>query len=168
MRRLIKKIEVITNVSVIVAVIVFVLAVGWLLLRHNSSSRTHLSSIPKGTKLTLPTFDWLKSSQTLLLVLSVDCKYCTASTPFYQRLANELAPSGKTRLIALLPQSENLRKAYLADSKVDIESLQASPASVGAKGTPTLILIDRAGVVIKTWEGLLPPEAENEVLLAAK
>jgi hypothetical protein len=44
----------------------------------------------------------------------------------------------------------------------DVE--QVAPASVGAKGTPTLILVNASGVVIRTWEGLLPPDKQTEVL----
>lgn len=109
------------------------------------------------------------SPQTLVLVLSVDCKYCTASAPFYGRLVAQLALAHNTKLIALFPQAPNESREYLARLKVKIDDVQqAALPSVGAKGTPTLILVNASGVVIQSWEGLLPPDAETELLASVK
>jgi hypothetical protein len=44
------------------------------------------------------------------------------------------------------------------------EVKQAPPNSVGAKATPTLILVDGAGTVTNSWVGQLPPDKEAEIL----
>jgi hypothetical protein len=169
MNKAANRIEFITNLCVIGAALVFVSSLGWLALRHKSSIRAPRPSIAKGTKLTVPDMDWSGSPQTLVLVLSTECKYCTASAPFYRRIVNQGAQAHNTRLIALLPQAPNESRSYLAKLEVKIDTLyQNSLASVGAKGTPTLILVDASGIVIQSWEGLLPPDAESEVLAAVK
>jgi hypothetical protein len=104
-----------------------------------------------------------------VLVLSAACKYCTASAPFYRRLVSQGALTHGTRFVAILPQAPNESREYLAKLEVKIDDLmQAAPASVGAKGTPTLILVNASGVVIQSWEGLLPFNAETEVLAQVK
>lgn len=74
-----------------------------------------------------------------------------------------------TRFFAIFPQAPKESREYLARLEVKIDDLQqAAPASVGAKGTPALILVNASGVVIQSWEGLLPPNAETEVLAYVK
>jgi len=169
MKRAVKRVELIVNVSVIGAAVLFVSSVGWVALRP-STVRDRTSSIENGTKITLPGWDWSKSPQTLVLVLSADCKYCTASAPFYRRLVSRGGPEAQgTRLLAIFPRATKESREYLASLEVNIDDLQqAVPASVGAKGTPTLILVNASGVVIQSWEGLLPPHAEGEVLASIK
>jgi thioredoxin-related protein len=169
MKRVAERLELVTNICVIGAVLVFVFSVGWFALRQRSSTRTPSSSIKNGTRLTISEWDWSISPQTLVLVLSANCKYCTASAPFYRRLVSQGALTHSTRFVAILPQAPNESKEYLAKQEVRIDDLrQAPPASVGATGTPTLILVNGSGVVIHSWEGLLPPNAETEVLTYVK
>jgi thioredoxin-related protein len=169
MKRVAERLELVTNICVIGAVLVFVFSVGWFALRHGSSIRIPSSSIKNGTRLTISEWDWAISPQTLVLVLSADCKYCTASAPFYRRLVSQGALTHGTRFLAILPQAPDKSKEYLAKLEVMIDDLrQAPPASVGATGTPTLILVNGSGVVIHSWEGLLPPDAETEILAYVK
>jgi hypothetical protein len=102
---------------------------------------------------------------TLLLGLSTNCKYDSASAGFYQRLAQ--AASANTKLVAVLPQSREESEQYLTALKLPIEDIQqASPAALGIRGTPTLILVNSAGSVANFWIGLLPHDKEEEVLTA--
>ena len=168
-RTVAQKIEMIANICIIAATVVFVVSIGWFFLRSNPSLRNSRSSIQKGTKMTLPDVNWSTSPKTLLLVLSTDCKYCTASAPFYRRLVNLAGETRNTRLIAIFPQAANESREYLAKQEVKIDTLQqAAPASVGAKGTPTLILVDSNGVVIQSWDGMVLPDAESEILASVK
>ena len=136
--RIAEKIQVVANVCVIAAALLFILSIGWLFLRQFSFLRVHRSSIQKGTRITFPDFDWSLSPQTMLLVLSTECKYCTASTPFYRRLVEQTARTRNTRLIAIFPQAINESREYFAkyDVKIDVVR-QVIPASVGAKGRVT-------------------------------
>ncbi len=118
-----------------------------------------------GSRMSLPGVDWTERDQTLVFVLSTSCHFCTDSAPFYQRVVRESQRTGKTRLVAVLPQPTPDAVRYLKDVGVRIEKvLQAPLGSVGAPGTPTLILVDKAGTVKQTWIGRLPPERESEVL----
>lgn len=147
------RIQVVANICVVAAAFLFILSIGWTFLRHSSVSRLPHSSIHEGTRLTLSDWNWSVSRRTLLLVLSTRCKYCTANALFYRRLVNQTLLTKNTNLIAVLPQTIKESEEYFArlDIKIDIVR-QAVPASLGAKGTPTLILVDSNGTVIDSWE----------------
>lgn len=168
-RNVSQKLETTANISIVMTAVLFILCISWFFLRHSTSSYGSRSSIQKGTKIPFSNVDWSATRQTLLLVLSTHCKYCTASSAFYQRLLNRAKVTQNTRLIAIFPQAINESREYLAQQGVEIVTVQQlEPALLGIKGTPTLILVDADGSVIQSWEGMVPPEAESEVLASLK
>lgn len=129
---------------------------------HGGPSDPHIAA---GTKITVPGVEGAQSGDTLVLVLSTDCRYCTESADFYQRLAAEASKKGSVRLVALLPQPLSESRQYLERLRVPVgDTVQAPPDAVGAAATPTLILVDRTGVVKKSWVGKLPESAEKDVI----
>jgi thioredoxin-related protein len=115
-----------------------------------------------GKELPLSGVDWSKNERTLILALSSTCRFCTMSAPFYQRLASERK---NVRLIAVLPQPEAESQKYLSDLGVSVDEVRrVSMRSLGVRGTPTLILVDGAGVVTGEWRGKLAENQEHEVL----
>lgn len=164
-----ERIQVVANLCAIAAAFLLIVSIGWMVIRHSSLSRVPRSSIQHGTKLTLPDLNWSLSRQTLLLVLSTGCRYCTASAPFYRRLVSQTSLAKDTRLIAVFPQPLNESEEYFGKLDIKIKTLrQAMPASLGVKGTPTLILVDSNGTVIRSWEGVVPTAVENEILSSVK
>ena len=173
MKPVVEKIDRIVNICIVGAALTFVSSVGWVALLYRSTVKNPSASIEKGTKITIPGRDCSSSPQTLVLVLSTDCKYCAASASlsasFYRRLVSQALTAHSTRLLAVFLQATKASKEYLAKLDVKLADVQqAAPASVGAKGTPTLILVNASGVVIQSWEGLLPPNAETEILAYMK
>jgi len=72
---------------------------------------------------------------------------------------------GNTRLIAVLPQSVEAGRKYLSDLGITVDDIrQAQPSSLGVQGTPTLLLVNKDGVITSSWRGKLPPERELEVI----
>ena len=68
-------------------------------------------------------------------------------------------------MIALMPQEFGEASRYLDDGQVSVdEVVRLNPGSINVRGTPTLILVDREGVVLKTWIGKLTVEQEVDVL----
>lgn len=163
-----KKTELLANIAIIVvALLLGVVLVKRYLLPGNQAAPTRNVDprIPAGTKATLAGVDWAKNGQTLLLVLSRDCHFCTESAPFYQRLTRETAGRADVHLIALFPQEVEEGKKYLDNLGVSINEIrQAAPGSTGASGTPTLILVDANGVVKNSWVGKLSAPEESEIL----
>lgn len=124
-----------------------------------------LPQLRAGTKLSLPDVDWGKNDRTLLITLSQGCRYCSASAPFYQRIAQEAPGRRSVGLVALLPQPVGDARNYLNGLGVNVADVrQVALDSLGVVGTPTLILVNKQGVVINSWRGQLPPFKEEEVL----
>ena len=163
--RLIKTSEVLVNVSIIVvAILVVTVLVKNYLLSDKTRESTASSSILRGASLPVPNVDWSKANQTILLVLSERCHYCTDSAPFYRRLVERAGERG-SRVIAALPEDLNTSKAYLNHLGVSVDDvLQVNPSSLGTRATPTLVLLDNTGIVKDVWVGQLSPDKEREVL----
>jgi thioredoxin-related protein len=163
MKPLARRIETVANVAIIVvAIVVCVAAVKYFRTKATGSGAPG-PAIAAGTKINLPNEDWAKNRKTLLLALSTNCKYCSASAGFYQRLLS--TASSNTKLVAVFPQPSGESSQYLRDLQVAIEDIQqVSPTSLGVKGTPTLILVNSSGAVTKSWVGQLSPDKEQEVL----
>jgi hypothetical protein len=163
-----KKTELIANIAIIiVALLLGAVLVKRFLLPGNetTAARNADPHIPAGSKASLSGVDWARNGQTLLMVLSRDCHFCTESAPFYQRLARETAGRPDVHLLALFPQEVEEGKKYLDNLGISVSEIrQAAPASTGAGGTPTLILVDQNGIVKKSWVGKLSAPEESEVL----
>lgn len=107
---------------------------------------------------------WDKSDKNLVMVISTVCKYCNESSPFYQKLATRKAGTD-VRLLAVLPQTMDESVKYLAEKNISVdEVLQINPGQLNVRGTPTLLLVNRSGVVVDVWNGKLPPDKENELM----
>jgi hypothetical protein len=66
-------------------------------------------------------------------------------------------------LLSAFPlSSANIQLNFLSHLGVHLKQLQ--PTSIGVDGTPTLLLINKDGIVTDSWRGKLPPEKEREVI----
>lgn len=133
---------------------------------RNASGARELPSGPaQGTQLSVPGISWADSEETVVLALSDKCKYCTESAPFYKQLAAETAKRSGVRVVAVFPQDTSVGKKYLDDLGVSVGDVkQATLDSMGVRGTPTLMIVDKSGMVKQSWVGLLKAERETEVL----
>jgi hypothetical protein len=118
-----------------------------------------------GRNLSLPGVNWNDNGRTLVLALQPGCHFCTSSAPFYKQLVMRQSARPSLTLIAVLPSPVQDSKAYLDSLGVSIEDVRQSPlSSIGVSGTPTLLMVDRAGVVTGVWRGRLDHDHEAEVL----
>ncbi len=173
-----KKLETITNVAIIVTAALLCavlikhlffakpqpLPASALPVRADTPARKPPAGnqVQAGAKLPMSDVDWAKNGQTLVLAVSNKCHFCSESAPFYQRLVRD---RGQTRVVAVLPQTVDEGKAYLAGLDVAVDEVRQMPLpSLGVRGTPTLILVDGNGVVLNTWAGKLSPDREISVI----
>jgi hypothetical protein len=106
--------------------------------------------------------DWAKNHRTLIMAISTTCHYCKDSIPFYRRLAGT-----DVKMVAVLPQSATEAQQYLRGAGVNVDDVKQAPLNtLGIRGTPTLLLVNDAGVVTDIWTGKLQPDQEVEVLAA--
>jgi hypothetical protein len=111
----------------------------------------------------LPGENWSRNGRTLVLAISTQCHFCRESSPFYRRLQQQAAKSIK--VMAVLPQAVPAAEEYLKTEGVQVNEVRQVPlATIGVRGTPTMLLVNGKGVVEKVWVGKLQPEEENSVL----
>lgn len=162
---LVKKIELFTNVAIILVALVLgaVLVKKFLLTDTPAQPK---KDIAVGEKVNFDQINWASNKNTLVLVLSKDCHFCTESLPFYQKVNQEVAKNPSVKLAAVFPQDVETAQEYLKTNNLDINQVyKANPSAVGAGGTPTLLLIDENGKVVETWFGKLMSSDEEQKVL---
>lgn len=167
MNQLYKRLELVANIAIIVVAIALVAVLVKRFVFNKDQNASTDQAVPSnlGNKLSQLDVDWSKSDRNLVLMLSNTCHYCSESAPFYKRLVQERTNRNTFRLTAVLPQTVAEGRTYLNGLGVDIDEIkQLSPAAIRIRGTPTLLLVNSAGVVTGEWLGKLPPEKENEIL----
>jgi hypothetical protein len=165
--KLIRKIELVANLAIIVVAIllgiVLVRSYLWPTAKEAGPKAPPVNLV--GRKLSLPDMDWSKSERTLVLILQANCRFCTESAPFYRELSKRQATQSKLNLIAVLPNPIDDAKSYLGSMGVTVSEIRQAPlSSIGASGTPTLVMVDSSGVVTDAWKGRLDGTGEAEVL----
>jgi hypothetical protein len=159
-----KWLDVAANVAILgVCVLILVVGIKRYILPDSVSA---LAAPSAGTHLSVPGVDWSHSNRTLVMVLSTQCHFCSESAEFYKRLLPEASLRG-TQVVAVLPQSPEESREYLTHlglttSNVTIQ--QQGATGIRVTGTPTLILADNKGSVLRAWPGKLAPKGEAEVL----
>jgi len=163
-----KKIELLANVCIIAVAVIL----GFVLIKRFVFPATPTDpgeNVKVGSRISLRDINWSQSQRNLVLVLQKGCHFCTESGPFYQHLIRETTALANVRLIAALPQDVGEARQYLSGLGVDVKEIrQAPPASLGVRGTPTLLLVDNTGTITDVWIGKLSPDQEAEVLRRVK
>ena len=162
-----KKIELVANLAIITVacLLVTVLAKDYLLSRPSNIVQDKPSANEPAASNSFSVsslgIEW-KSRQTLLLILSSECHYCTESAPFYKRIIQN---KGETRIVAVMPQGVIDGQKYLERLGISVDEIKQSALSnLGVRGTPTLLLVDESGTIKESWLGKLPSEQEPKVL----
>ncbi len=114
--------------------------------------------------------DWTRFDRTLVLALKIGCHFCEESTPFYKKLV-EMRNSGETdvHMAAVFPDDDESVREYFTQRGLKMDAICGiPPAKINVSGTPTLILVNREGRVIKTWVGKLSAGEEEQVTASIK
>ena len=121
-----------------------------------------------GTNLEIPEKPQLGNRGTLVFSLSTSCHFCTASAPFYRKLAGKTATKtlGGVRIVAVLPENAVDAESYIRNTLgVSFDSVVRGSLS-NVVATPTLLLLDSNGIVMAAWVGLLT--ADEEAIVTAR
>jgi len=173
------------NIVLTVLLVAAIIEVG-LLIRQNRSLRAQLESRmqeagragpdigskaaglevtdPQGTRERIQ-FEG-ESRPTLVLVASAECPACAETLPIWKKILDE-APAGKLRIVALTQEDpaalmESFRKAGLGPPVYQVSREQAmGPWKMVF--VPLTVLVDAAGVVRKSWTGVLPEDAVSDL-----
>jgi hypothetical protein len=68
-------------------------------------------------------------------------------------------------MLAVLPQPATEARKYFSNAGVRVDDVRQVPLNtLGIRETPTLLLVNDAGVVTEVWAGKLEPSQETQVL----
>lgn len=164
--RLKTRVEVASNLAVILVAIIFLVTLASSFLSQ-LPPRNLRSGLQRGQKFPdLPQVDYRNSENTLLLLLDTKCTFCSASTPFYQRMIEaQRTRGGNTRIVSLFPNPNEEAAEYMRRKQMPIEAVgDVDFNGLSLAGTPAMILLDRNGVVKNFWVGKIPENEEALVI----
>ncbi len=157
------KLEVITNLAILIVAVLLAI----ILLKEHILPKprpTRHAGISVGSLVQLPGVSWNVKDKTLVLGLNTQCRYCAESSSFYRTLTEALANNKGAQIIAVFPQPTSESTDCLKKRHIEVSSLvQRDLSSLQMPGTPTLLLVDRAGRVVKKWFGKLNSDQEATV-----
>jgi len=161
-----KVLEVLTNCAILVVSGL----ICWSFFTHKVpftfSSGAAIEAKLEGSVLAPAGYNWSLHPKTLVLAIRKDCHFCEDSLPFYKKLSDlEKENSLRTHVLIVMPDDSLSGTALLKREGISMESIFNLPLnSMHVSGTPTILLVDSRGQVIKTWVGELSSQREQEVL----
>ena len=112
------------------------------------------------------------SDTTVVVYASRSCGYCNDSAGFYRRLLSMKSVSGTSdfRVVVLGALGAPDAKAFVEAHHLSVDAILAIPPTARHRftGTPAVLIVDRAGVVVGSWRGQASAGAEAEILSAIK
>ena len=158
------RLEAAANVAVLIT---SCLLAGFLVQRSCSTTTNDAARGPEvtpGMKIEIDGVDWQAPPLTTVLALNTSCRFCTESAAFYREISRAAA-AVDVPVLALFPQTESEGRAYLGTLEVRVDDVrQIRLSTVRVRITPTVIVVDRQGTVLRAWHGRLASELEQEVL----
>lgn len=158
--------EVAANAAILgVCMLIGVIGVNKFLLHD---SRNAIAMLKQGSHLELAGVNWSHANRTLVLALSTRCHYCNESADFYRRLAPAAAAAG-VPVVAIFPQPTDEARAHWASQDLPltgVDFVQIPAGHLPIPGTPTLIVVDHKGVVLRAWAGKQPASGEADIFHA--
>jgi len=120
-----------------------------------------------GNKIQINDVDFSRTSRTLVVAIQEGCHYCSESLPFYKAVTSRLQGRKDIRTLVVMPNDLGESKAYLARAQVIATEVRQLPLpNIKVSGTPTLLLVDRKGIIRSLWIGKLSSHGEQEVIKA--
>jgi thioredoxin-related protein len=159
-KRAARKIEVGANVAIIIVALAIVVVFA----RSYKSNQSRPHQIGTGTQFGLKDMSGQGNGKSMVLVSSTTCHFCSESAGFYRELVGHCQRQ-HVHTVAVFPQPTNAAQSYLADKRVAVDEVrQSSLSNIEVTGTPTLLLIDKKGIVQSVWVGKLSEDREREIL----
>lgn len=110
--------------------------------------------------------NYAAADQTLLFVVRESCRYCEVSMPFYGALVKQAAVvSPRTQFAVVSVDPIEVSKASFEKHGVPVSGISQSNA-MKIRGTPTLILSNPRGEVVRSWVGQLDASEQEELISA--
>jgi hypothetical protein len=153
--------DVVANIAMIATC---VLACGTLVYKTRMADSVSAASVSvglrPGDKIILPKPVPSSTPYTLVMYVRSTCHFCTESMPFYEALSRERSKGQHWTWVVAAGEPIDTARAYLSSHHVEPDDVISVPPTVP---TPTLVLVDRTGVIKKVWTGALDSSGQQEV-----
>jgi glutaredoxin len=113
----------------------------------------------------LPEINFADASQTVVIFTRAGCPYCEQSAAFWQRLIQKREETGskRVRIVAVSDDSVDVTRDFMIRHDVKVDRIVF--ARLPIRGTPTILLVDPAGVVRASWLGRpANQDAEEQII----
>jgi hypothetical protein len=151
------------DVAFIVACVVLAGAAVYRALPSKPVSAAAVDRARVGTAAVLPGADFSRSPMTALVVISTSCRFCEASVPFYQQLAQR-DKADPWSLVFVGLEDPAAVSTYLRSHDIADVAVRRLTPELGVRATPTLLIVDARGTIRGAWNGVLQKEQEEEAL----
>lgn len=161
--------EVTANIVVLLVALVVLGNFAWVYLakQQKQPNMRIEGGLRKGSAFSLiPSVDYAKSTQTLVIALSSRCDHCNESIHFFKQLLE--ANTGKsdlTRIVAVFPEKLEEVLSYITQHQFDINPISGiDHKALSLPGTPSVVLINSEGKILNFWIGKPSKVAEKEIM----
>lgn len=142
----------------------------WVLIKNQAlthgASRDSAVSPLRGETIALKDVIWERAPQTVVVVLSTRCHWCKESVPLYQKVSTlHKATKAAFQLIAVSADTEEELSRFLSANLIEVDKIiPAVEARLGIRATPTVLLVNRQGRVVSSWQGAMRSSDESAFL----
>ncbi|MGB8478771.1 MAG: hypothetical protein WCE63_08010 [Acidobacteriaceae bacterium] len=132
-------------------------------------SSFEVSPVKFKTPALAPGYMWSQHYSTAVIVIRDGCHFCENSLPFYRRLVMmEQRAEIRSHVIFVLPNPLSVAIHDVPDNVGEKRLFPEVRMTFGVRGTPTVLLINSAGIVTRAWQGQLTSADEARVISALK
>ena len=160
------KLEIVTNVAVLLAASVILGNFAWT--HFAKKTEPHLArGLRRGDVFPMPSgIRRYSGTQTLLLALSSSCEHCNESIPFFKQLLQINAAHGEgTQIVAVFPEAAEEVQQYVSAQQFQVQTIPGiNLQTLRLAGTPSAVLLSGEGKIINFWVGTPSKEAEKEII----
>jgi len=140
-------------------------------LRAELGVGTARASFIAGQSVHLPASAYSSADRTLILFARADCAACRRAQAFLKSVISDAAKAGGPRVTVIMDSAsaEDRKRALAYVEGLGLESAQLLGVDITTtrvKTVPSLVLVDRHGVVQAGWEPPLPQDEIHRALAA--
>ena len=107
--------------------------------------------------------EWYQGAPyTLLLFARASCAACQSAEPFFKRLIHDIGSTVRVVLVTSAGEADEDAR-YARQLGLATQSIRTAVPGLKVRVTPTLVLVDRQGTIMDTWEGVGPPEKQSQI-----
>ncbi len=125
------------------------------------------ASYAEGDHIDLDAAVYTRAAHTVILFARSNCGACEAAMPFHQSLVTLIAAHPTARIVLVSPIDRTRELPYAHALGLGDDALVPWPTPAPrVQAAPTIVLVDRTGLILGAWEGASTDAARQEITAA--